>query len=145
MASDGLPTVSPSSKRTEPERFSTMPMIDLRVVVLPAPLRPKSVTSSPRPISKLTPCRMCDSPYQACSPSTFSNVSGMTGPDIGFHDQRVLRYRFVRPLGQHLATRQHGDGVGKIGDHGHVVLDHQHGAVARHGADQRGDAPDILL
>src|SRR5689334_12035833 len=104
MASDGLPTVSPSSKRTEPERLPTMPMTDFRVVVLPAPLRPSSVTSSPRPISKLTPCRMCDSPYQACSPSTLRRVSGMTGPDIGFDDQRVLRHFGVRPFSQHLAA-----------------------------------------
>src|SRR5512144_1141594 len=111
MTSDGLPTVSPSSKRTEPRRLPTMPMIDFNVVVLPAPLRPSSVTSSPRPISKLTPCRMCDSPYQACSAATFRRVSGMTGPDIGLDDQRVLRHLGVRPLGQHLAARQHGDGV----------------------------------
>src|SRR5437899_10158515 len=103
MTSDGSPTVSPFSKRTEPERFSTIPMIDFRVVVLPAPLRPKSVTSSPRPISKFTPCRMWDSPYHACRPSTFKRLSGMTGPDIGFDDQRVLRHCFVRPLGQHFA------------------------------------------
>src|SRR5438128_9043656 len=108
MASDGLPTVSPSSKRTEPERLPTMPMTDFSVVVLPAPLRPSRVTSSPRPISKPTPCRMCDSPYQACSPSTLSNASAMTGADIGFDDQRILRHRFVRTLGQHLAARQHG-------------------------------------
>ena len=33
-----------------------------RVVVRPAPLRPSSVTSSPRPTTRSTPCRMCDSP-----------------------------------------------------------------------------------
>src|SRR5438093_11039836 len=115
MASDGLATVSRSSKRTEPERLPTMPMTDFSVVVLPAPLRPSSVTSSPRPISKLTPCRMCDSPYQACRPSTFNSGSGMARPDVSFDDQRVLRHRGIRPLGQHLAARQHGDGVGKIG------------------------------
>ena len=45
----------------------TMPMIDLSVVVLPAPLRPSSVTTSPVATSKSMPCRMCDSPYQAFS------------------------------------------------------------------------------
>src|SRR5260221_8060260 len=132
MASDGWPIVSWPSKVTDPVRFSTMPITDLSVVVLPAPLRPSSVTSSPRPISKPTPCRMCDSPYQACRPSTLSKVSSMTGPDIGFDDGRVLRHGGVRALGQHLAARQHGDGVREVGDHGHVVLDHQHRAVAGH-------------
>ena len=61
-------------RRPSPMRFSTMPMTDFRVVVLPAPLRPSSVTSSPRPISKPTPCRMCDSPYQACRPATLSRA-----------------------------------------------------------------------
>src|SRR6476661_3458447 len=145
MASDRWPIVSRPSNFTEPVRRSTMPMTDFSVVVLPAPLRPSSVTSSPRPISKPTPWRMCDSPYQACRPSTFSSVSAMTGPDIGFDDLRILRHRFVRPFGQHLAARQNGDGVRQIGDDAHIVLDHQHGAVLGDGANQRGDARDVLL
>src|SRR5512139_906564 len=126
ISSDGWPTVSLPSNVTEPARFSTMPITDFKVVVLPAPLRPNNVTSSPRPISKPTPCRMCDSPYQACRPSTLSRVSTMAGPDIGFDDGGILRHLGVGPLSQHLAARQHGDGVGQVGDHGHVVLDHQH-------------------
>src|SRR6476661_8732400 len=136
MASDRWPIVSRPSNFTEPVRRSTMPMTDFKVVVLPAPFRPSSVTSSPLPISNPTPCRMCDSPYQACRPSTFSSVSAMTGPDIGFHDLRILGHRGVRPLGEHLATRQHGDGIGEIGDHAHIVLDHQHGAILGDGANQ---------
>src|ERR1043166_2336382 len=132
------------AKRTEPVRFSTMPITDFKVVVLPAPLRPKSVTSSPSPTSKSTPCRICDSPYQACRPWTLSSGSGMTGPDIGLDHLLVLRYLLVGPFGQHLAARQHGDGVAQVGDHGHVVLDHQHGAVLRRGADQRRDALEVL-
>src|ERR1700737_5019441 len=107
---DGWPTVSRPSNVTEPVRLPTMPMTERKVVVFPAPLRPSKVTSSPRPISKSIPCRMCDSPYQAWRPATFSNGSTMTGTDIGFDDQRVLRHRGVRPLRQHLAARQHGDG-----------------------------------
>src|SRR6516162_8151336 len=99
-----------------------MPMTDLSVVVLPTPLRPSRVTSSPRPISKSTPCRMCDSPYQACRPCTLRSGSTMAGPDIGFDHLRVLRHDVVGSFGQHLAARQHGDGVAEIGDHGHVVL-----------------------
>src|SRR5882724_6992085 len=144
MASDGWPIVSWPSKVTDPVRFSTMPITDLSVVVLPAPLRPSSVTSSPRPISKPTPCRMCDSPYQACRPSTLSNASTMASPDVGFDYCRVLRHGSVRPFSQHLAARQHGDGIGKISDHGHVVLNHQHRTIARHGADEGSDALDVL-
>ena len=43
------------SNFTDPVRFATMPMIDFRVVVLPAPLRPSSVTTSPRLTSNVTP------------------------------------------------------------------------------------------
>ena len=50
---------------TEPVRLPMMPMIDFSVVVLPAPLRPSSVTTSPAFTSKLIPCRMWDSPYHA--------------------------------------------------------------------------------
>ena len=50
---DGRPISSRPSKRTEPVRWPTMPMIDFSVVVLPAPLRPSSVTTSPARTSKL--------------------------------------------------------------------------------------------
>ena len=39
-------------------------MIAFSVVVLPAPLRPSRVTTSPRRTSKLTPCSTWLSPYQ---------------------------------------------------------------------------------
>ena len=53
------------SKRIEPVRLPMIPMIDFSVVVLPAPLRPSSVTTSPAFTLKLMPWRMWDSPYQA--------------------------------------------------------------------------------
>src|SRR5688572_18706683 len=130
-ASDVRAIISAPAKRIEPLRRSTMLMTDFKVVVLPAPLRPSSVTSSPWPISKSTPCKICDSPYQACRPATLSSASAMARPDIGFDDQRILRHGLVGSFGQHLTTRQHGDRVGQIGDDRHVVLDHQHRAVLR--------------
>ena len=42
-------------KRIEPVRLPMMPMIDFSVVVLPAPLRPSSVTTSPAFTLKLMP------------------------------------------------------------------------------------------
>jgi hypothetical protein len=46
---------SVSRKRIEPDAGFTMPMIELIVVVLPMPLRPISVTTSPGFTSKLIP------------------------------------------------------------------------------------------
>src|SRR5262245_4990809 len=127
-----------------------MPMIDFMVVVLPAPLRPSSVTTSPGMMWKSMPCRMCDSPYQALRPLTARSgaseaASGMAGSHIGLDHLRVLRDGGVVALGKDLAARQHGDGVGEVGDHAEIVLDHQDRAVGRHLLDQRRDAVDVLV
>src|SRR5437868_4425119 len=110
-----------------------MPMIDFRVVVLPAPLRPSSVTTSPDRTSKLAPCSTWDSPYHACSSSTASNGAmvglSMPCPQIGFAHARVGGDRLVVTFRQHAAAREHGDAVGQVGHHAQIVLDHQHGAV----------------
>src|SRR3954469_22005694 len=100
-----------------------MPMIARNVVVLPAPLRPSSVTSSPSPMLNSTPCNMCDSPYQACRPRARSNssgapigegASGISGarPHIGFDDLLIAGDRFVIALGQDAAAGQNRDRVG---------------------------------
>src|SRR3954467_3016091 len=129
-------------------------MMARSVVLLPAPLRPSSVTSSPSPILKSIPCRMCDSPYQACKFSTRSSslevrmkaaVSRMSGPHIGLYDLGVAGDRGVIALGQDAAAGQYRDGVGQIGDDRQIVLDHQHRAVSRHLPDQPGNAADVLL
>src|SRR3954470_22331670 len=97
-----------------------MPMIARIVVVLPAPLRPSNVTSSPSPMLNSTPCRMCDSPYQACRLRTRSNssgalmradadASGMSGSHIGFDDLGIAGNRGVVALGQDEAAGQDRD------------------------------------
>jgi hypothetical protein len=48
--------------RTAPRRARAMPMIESRVVVFPAPLRPIMVTTSPSPTDSETPWRMWASP-----------------------------------------------------------------------------------
>src|SRR5580698_11317609 len=125
-----------------------MPMTDFNVVVLPTPLRPSSVTTSPACTSNVMPCKICDSPYQASSPLTASmarvpgksflgmTVSIMTGSKIGFAHRRIGRHRLVVTLRQHLAARQHGDTVAEIGHHAEIVLDHEHGAGRGNGFDQ---------
>src|SRR6516162_2443503 len=128
---DASSAISLSRKTTEPRRCGTIPMIARKVVVLPAPLRPRRVTTSPSATAKLIPCRMCDSPYHACSSSTRSNsregidLLGMTGPEIGLDDLRIARYCGVIAFGQDAPTGQHRDRVREIGDHGQIVLDHQ--------------------
>src|SRR5262245_10135323 len=136
--------------RTEPLRLLTIPMMDFIVVVLPAPLRPSSVTTSPENTSKSTPCRMCDSPYQACRPPTVRSGaprpgSAMADPQVGFLDGGIGRHRLVVAFRQDAAARQHRDAVGQVGDDAEIVLDHEHGAVGRHRLDQRRDAVDVLV
>src|SRR6266545_7672465 len=138
-------TSSRPSKRTDPVRLATMPMIALRVVVFPAPLRPRSVSTSPARTSKLVPCRMCDSPYQACRSETTSWLaSGIGGAHVSLDDIRVARHARVIPVGEDLPARQHRQAVAQIGDHGEVVLDHDHGAVRGDLADEQRDALDVL-
>src|SRR4029078_4240753 len=100
-------------------RLTMMPITDFSVVVLPAPLRPSSVTTSPAFTLKLTPCRMWDSPYQASRFSTAStglpvaaavggsalSRSGMTGPQIGFLDALVPGQFGIVPFREHVTPR----------------------------------------
>src|SRR3954447_4756855 len=104
-----------------------MPMTDFSVVVLPAPLRPSSVTTSTAFTLKLTPCRIWDSPYQASRFSTVSTgfaaateigrsavvSSRMPGPQIGFLDALVFGQFGIVAFRQHMAARQHRDDVGQ--------------------------------
>src|SRR5512146_828068 len=109
-----------------------MPMIDLSVVVLPAPLRPSSVTTSLSRTSNVTPCRMCDSPYHACRSLIASNgvcTSSMPDPHVGLAHFGIGRHRVVVAFRQYAPTCKHGDVVEGYGDHREIVLDHQHCAV----------------
>src|SRR5215212_7401479 len=121
MRFDGSPTSSVPRKRTEPVRCGRMPMIARRVVVLPAPLRPSRVATSPSSTVKFMPCRTCDSPYQACNPSTSSSggapsLSRMAGPHIGLDHLGIVGNRQVVALGEDAAAGQDGDGLRQIGD-----------------------------
>src|SRR5882724_4987569 len=110
MTLDGSRFSSFPSKRTEPSRRATMPRIDLSVVVLPAPLRPRSVTTSPSATSKSMPWRMCDSPYHALRPFTSSRL-GMAGSEIGLDHSGVLGDGVVVAFGEDLAALEHGDPI----------------------------------
>src|SRR6202521_3898997 len=101
-----------------------MPMIDFIVVVLPAPLRPSSVTTSPGKTSKVAPCSTWDSPYQACRASTASSGATlglrMAGTEICLAHARMGRDRRIVAFGHHPAAREHGDAVGEVGHHAEI-------------------------
>src|SRR5262245_41024526 len=109
------------SKTMEPLRWAIRPMMARIVLVLPAPLRPSSVTTSPAGTSKLMPCRMWLSPYQPCTSRTASCDSGMVlllghalaGAHVGLDHLRVLRHLGIGALRQHFAACQYCDGVGQ--------------------------------
>src|SRR6185437_959549 len=146
--SGGRPISSRPSKRIEPLRLATSPMIERSVVVLPAPLRPSSVTTSPCCTSKVTPCKMCDSPYQACtsaSDKSAARASSMADTQIGFAHFRIFRNHIVVTLGQNATAGKHGDAVAQVRHHREIVLDHQHRAIDGDALNQRTDAVDILV
>src|SRR5438270_3294938 len=103
-------------------------MIDFRVVVLPAPLRPSSVTTSPGSTSKLVPCKTCDSPYQACSSSTASRGAtvglSMTDSEISLTHGRIGRDGLVVPLRQHAPAGEDRNAMREIRNHTQIVLHH---------------------
>src|SRR5579862_1605869 len=103
-----------------------MPIMALSVVVLPTPLRPSNVTTSPGCTSKVTPCNAWDSPYQASRLSTARSgrASGMTGPEIGLAHCRIGRHRLIIALGQHVAAGEHRDAVAQVGNDAEIVFDH---------------------
>src|SRR6202171_5749169 len=147
---DGRRIVSRPSSEIEHSRRPTMPMIDFMVVVLPAPFRPRSVTTSPAATSKATPCRMCDSPYQAFSSRTASSdafvaFSGMPGSEICLDHIGVLRHCRVIALSENLPAGENRDVIGKRRHHGKIVLDHQHRAIGGDFLDQRRDPVDIRM
>src|SRR5262249_471971 len=113
------------SNLIEPLRLASMPMIARMVVVLPAPLRPSKVTTSPGFTSKVMGCRTWLSPYQPLRSRTLSCASLMSGPHIGLDHLGIFRHLGVVALGQDLTACQHRDALRQIGDHRQIVLHHQ--------------------
>src|SRR5882672_12703644 len=123
--------VSVPPTRTDPLRLPVSPRTALSVVVRPAPLRPSSVTTSPRRTSKSTPCRICDSPYHACRSCTLNITGGSLTPAMGSVNRAHVRFDHlgiagdlrIGTLGEHRSPLQDRDGIGDVRDHAHVVLD----------------------
>src|SRR6267142_2052543 len=125
----GVRVMSCWSNRTLPAEARHRPMIVRREVVLPAPLRPRSMVSEFGATLKATPCRMWYWPMCVLTPLSCSR-SGTSDSEIGFlHDRRRNDFG-GRALGDELALVQHDDAVGERAHHVHLVLDEQHGLVA---------------
>src|SRR6478735_4447665 len=121
------------------------PMTERSRVVLPAPLRPTRVTTSPGATSMLTSVRARASPYQAESPETSSEreracvatepvfvcvvrVWSLMGcSEVCRDDPLVGAHLVVGSFRQHLPRLQHRDGVGEGADDVHVVVDEDDG------------------
>src|SRR6185295_11917149 len=124
MRFDLRPINSWPSNLIEPFRLASIPMMARMVVVLPAPLRPSKVTTSPGFTSKVMPCSTWLSPYQPLRSRTLSCASAMPRSHIGFDDLGILRDLGIVTLGQDLAARQHGDPLRQVRDYRQVVLHH---------------------
>src|SRR3954469_11320525 len=108
------------AKRTSPESGRTSPMIAFSVVVLPAPLRPRSTATSPARSSRSTSKRIRARPYPALSRLS-SSVAKVDLPHAGIGAN--LGGRAAR---DQLARVQHDDAAGEAEDDLHVVLGEQH-------------------
>src|SRR5438477_4774819 len=120
------------------------PMTQRSSVVLPAPFRPTSVTSSPSPTCSGTSRSAWASPYRAESPSTSRTGLGMRLPQVRGHDRGVLPNHGVAALRDHPPLLQDDHLVGELGDHTHVVLDEHDGPAGVRFSYQVDRAPDIL-
>src|SRR5438067_5696087 len=103
----GAAMVSTPFTAIDPVRLPTRPRIALRVVVRPAPLRPRSVTTSPLFTLNATPCSTCDSPYHAWRSETRRTSSAIRAPHVRLDHLGIRRDLGVAPFGQHRASRQH--------------------------------------
>src|SRR5436190_1146882 len=112
-------------------------------------LRPRSVTTSPESTSKLAPCNTCDSPYQACSPSTARSGASVglsiTDSEISLAHGRIGGHGRIVALCEHTSAREHRDAVREIGNDTEVMLDHENGAAGGDSLDQGADTLDVLV
>src|SRR5262249_47306294 len=124
-------------------------MTDFNVVVLPAPLRPSNVTTSPADTSNVAPWSTCDSPYQACSPSTASKGApfglSMPSSEVCLAYERVGGNRLVIAFGQHSAAREHRDLVERLGAPVEFFFNHHHRAVGGDRFDECADTIDFFV
>src|SRR5437763_8728883 len=120
---------SPPSKRIVPADARHKPMIVRRQVVLPAPLRPRSMVSEFGATAKSTPCRMWYCPMCVWT-ALSSRRSGTRHPEVGLLHDRHCDHLGGRAFGHELPLVQHDDAIVERAHHVHLVLDEEHRLVA---------------
>src|SRR3972149_8894155 len=99
-------------------------MMVRRMVDLPAPLDPMSVTTSPWSTPRETP-------LMASTPSYLTRISltskSILNPQIGFNDLPVPADFLGRAFGDLLSVVQHHNALAELHDGLHVVLHHNQG------------------
>src|SRR6202030_4546968 len=113
---------------TDPRVLSIRPMMDFKVVVLPAPLRPIRQTISPLATSRLISCSTWLAPYQAfrlltCNIRSCNIRSMLPLAQIDPLHRFVLAHLRWRSLCQELAVVQHQDTIADPQHQLHLVLD----------------------
>src|SRR5271165_3054754 len=116
-----------SPPRSRSPWVRTMPQIARNVVVLPAPLAPRSAVTPPSSTEKSMPCNTLVSPYAACRPLA-SSSAGMSifllrVAKIGADHFRFGSHFIRRAIGDLQTKFQRHDFVGYAHHQIHVVLD----------------------
>src|SRR3954464_9710581 len=129
--------ISLPPNRMVPPEARHRPMIVRRQVVLPAPLRPRSMVSEFGATLKSTPCRMWYCPMcvwtaLSSSRSATSDASERWARDtkVGFLHDRHRNHFGRSALGDELPLVQHDDAIGERPHDIHLVLDQDNGLVA---------------
>src|SRR5688500_14042304 len=115
------------SKRMAPARGWRRPTIVRSVVVLPAPLRPRSIVTASRRTRSDTPCRMWCWPMKVWTSSSSriggAGDSGTGASEVGGLHLGVPADGLRRVVGDEPAVLEDGDRVGEREDHVDLVLD----------------------
>src|SRR5262249_17197767 len=112
-----------------PPLLRARPMIARNVVVLPTPFLPKRAAHSAGFTCRLTPCRICSLPMWTCTSLRLSTggvldvVLILIAAEIGFTHAFVGSNFCWAPAGKDRALRHHGDVVGDLEHHLHIVFD----------------------
>src|SRR4051812_41964041 len=130
MADGGRPSMDLPSRRIWPLRGDSTPMIERSVVVLPAPLRPSSATTSPCSTRIDRSNSTWESPYSVLILSTSSRLMRVQPSQIGVLHSRIAPDLVGGAIRQQPALIEHGDALGEFEDGVEIVLDDDHGSRA---------------